>query len=363
MRKMQKAKIYGAFYSPERILSYGRHWLFVCGSRSIGKSTGWAMYLLTEFLKKGYKFIYCRRTDDEVQETCKEFFNSAVEILNSYGYKFAFRYEFKTYFIKREGCDEWEACGISMDVNGEQKSKSKNFNGYKYLLYDEFISMKNQYLGGQKNPLAEYRFMLSLYGTIDRDINKAFLNETVFIFLGNLASFFNPFFIGLDVHKYINMNNNILGSIIAPKGEQWAIEFVDPKDIPAVEEYKSSVLYKLSDESYKNYAYENIVFDSSTFIGKTDEPRTALIDLAINGEILGVYTLKRSKMIYISKDITHLRTLALTNEDHKIDFNLCLNSNKNPYLKLIKEAYELGQVLFENSKIKMLLSNYYMFTK
>ncbi len=51
----------GDFYNPKKVLTYGRPWIFVTGSRSVGKSTAIAILFLLDYIVNGRKFIYCRR--------------------------------------------------------------------------------------------------------------------------------------------------------------------------------------------------------------------------------------------------------------------------------------------------------------
>ena len=70
----KKKDVYGKFYNPTRLLSYNKVLNFSIGSRSIGKSTGFAIFLLREFIEHGRQFIYCRRTMDETQLTAPTYF-------------------------------------------------------------------------------------------------------------------------------------------------------------------------------------------------------------------------------------------------------------------------------------------------
>ena len=59
--------IYGDFYNPTKILSYGKPMNISVGSRSSGKSTGFGIHLLKDFLKNKHQFIYVRRTEIELR--------------------------------------------------------------------------------------------------------------------------------------------------------------------------------------------------------------------------------------------------------------------------------------------------------
>ena len=76
-------KCAGKFYNPKRLLTFNKPWNFITGSRSVGKSTGWAIYCVLDFLHNGHKFIYVRRTKDEVSLTAPTFFGNAVPIIRN----------------------------------------------------------------------------------------------------------------------------------------------------------------------------------------------------------------------------------------------------------------------------------------
>ena len=123
----------GSFWNCKRILSYGKPWNFVTGSRSVGKSTNIACFFILDFLKNGHKFIYCRRTKDEAMLTCQTFFGNAISIINA---KTEFKiksleYNGGEYYITMDGAGEDAPkihCGTVIPLSLEQKYKSANFS-------------------------------------------------------------------------------------------------------------------------------------------------------------------------------------------------------------------------------------------
>ena len=55
---MKKKDVYGDFYSPLRVMSYNRPYVFVTGSRSQGKSVGFGIYIIRKGIQEKKKFIY-----------------------------------------------------------------------------------------------------------------------------------------------------------------------------------------------------------------------------------------------------------------------------------------------------------------
>lgn len=355
---IKNAKIYGKFYSPELVLSYNRPWIFTVGSRSIGKSTAWAMHLLTDYIKKGHKFIYVRRTDEELMQTCRNYFDSAVEILRRNGYPIQdFKYDSRYYYIMLNG--DWEQCGCVIPLSQEQKFKSANYQDYWWILYDEFIAYdSNSYLGTKANITFEYDRCLSLYQTVDRGIDRPFRNETTFVFTANNSSYFNPLFIGLGITDYIRTDSKIL----APRNEPWIVEQV--AQVEATKDIKNSFAYKLANQKNRDYAYNNIAFDETqTFIATVNKPMVCLINVMYNGHKMGVYYIKEDDMIYVSEKTGNVPTLALTYGDHDtINYTLVKSFRDSPQMQVIREQYLRGNILFQTPKCKYEMCNYLMLT-
>ena len=56
------------FYSYDRIRSYNAIWNFIISNRGGGKTYGFKMMAIKNFLKNGKQFIYVRRYKTELQE-------------------------------------------------------------------------------------------------------------------------------------------------------------------------------------------------------------------------------------------------------------------------------------------------------
>lgn len=355
----RNAKIFGKFYSPEEVLSYNRPWNFILASRSVGKSTAFACWLIIQYLKYGKKFIYLRRTEKEVQSTCKTFFKSCIPILNRNGYKVAeFKFDRGAYYVKRVGSEEFEQCGLIMDLKHEQQYKSGNYSDYWHLIYDEFIARDKTLYLGRQGSYAEYDALLSLYQTIDRGIDHPFRNETRFFMLGNNSSYYNPIFVKLGIDELINSSIRIL----APKDKMWIVEQLD--EVEATKEIKNSWAYQLSDETNRKYAYENnnAGFDKikEGFVDKINKPKKPICNIALNGNVYGVFYIEQDDLVYISRKKTTIHgAYSLTNEDHKVNYTLAHSYKSKPALKTLFECYTRGDVRFETNKIYFEIRDYF----
>lgn len=357
---IHNAKIYGDFYSPERLLSYNRPWMFSVGARSIGKTTGWGIHIINNFIKTGHEFIYMRRDKDELMLTCQNYFDNAIEIINASGGNIAeFKYDSKCYYIKLEGEDEFKLCGYAVDLNKEYKRKSTNFGNVEFIIYDEFLAPNSTgYLGSKQNFLYEYDRVYSLFCSVDRSVGKAYRNEAKIIFMGNNSSYFNPLFIGLGIDKYVRADSKI----IAPKGELWVLE--QTTTVKATEDFKNSNAYKLGNKAQRAYTFENDnMEDDGLFVEKTNKPKRILFNMTFDGLEMGVYYVMEDNMIYIDKPGQTRFNFALTSSDHTINTYMINKLSDFDGILQLKESIATGRVRFATARIKQAVFSYYQFIK
>lgn len=358
------ASLYGKFWSPHKLLSYGRTMMISVGSRSIGKSTGIEIFFLKDFIDNGHEFVYTRRTKDELQETCKTFGEGGVDILKDNGYKIAeYRYDGGEYQIKMEGEKEFKTCGYAIPLSQQYKFKSGHYYNVYNLLYDEFIApMTKMYLGSKGNYLIEYDFLINLAKTIDREKGKAFANRLRMFLCANAdpgkQTLYTPVFVAIGADKYIHSETKLC----APKGKQWVIEFTS--QVEATRDFERSNLYQLSTEKDKLSTYANqIIADNESFVGKINKPMRPIINLSYNNNVIGIYEVPSMGVVYASTKSNTLYTIALTTEDHdKINYMLAFKYSDSPYMQAIKEAIYNGYMVYENNTIKHCISRYFMLT-
>lgn len=354
----EKSSLYGKFYSPEKILSYGRPFMLSVGSRSIGKSTAWGMVLIKDYIKNGHMFIYTRRTKQELSKTCKIYFNNAIKILQQHGYKIAdFKYHGGEYYIMMEGGD-WELCGYALELSQEKDAKSGNYSAVWWILYDEFI-LKNTvgYLSTKENITYEYTLLTSLHQTVDRDVGRPFRNECRVVCLGNLYSFYNPLFLALEIDKYPIETSDY----IAPKGELWVLEQTDT--VEATEEYENSWAFKLSSGNEKGTDFNNIAKDSKeAFVGKVTGNRTLLYNLTYAGRRMSVWQMNETRRLYISYDKANGMNFALTiGDQNRINFVLASDPHSCFAIKTLKKYVSNGFVDYQTARIKYDINRFLRF--
>ena len=348
----------GDFVSLTKILSYGKPWMFLTGSRSVGKSTAIAIFDIIDYVKNGKKFIYTRRTKDETLLTCSTFFSNAVEIINrKTDIKIKkFYYEAGRYFIILEGKEEAEECGMIIPLSQEQKYKSSNLSDFCNLVYDEFIaSDPSMYLGSKDYPDREYNSLISLYQTIDRGIDRPFRNETRFFFAANTTTIYNPIFLKLGISDYIEDHSKF----ISPKKSLWVLNQIP--DVKATEAIKDSFAYMLSDDFNRKYAYENKGRDTEDFIKRP--PKQSNIyhcTLAYKGSRYGVYSDFDRCDYYIDAERDGHKVISLDAESHRQDDLIMVTSwTEIPIMQSLLMRFKRGKLFFGNGRIKSVFYKYF----
>lgn len=345
--------IFGGFYSPVPILSYGRPYGFSTGARSIGKSTAHGIHHITEFLRKQRKFIYVRRTEAELAESCKEYYDEALEIYCDY-YKEKHTIEYRGkpgYFI------DGENAGFAIPLSRQAYFKSNPaLHQVWNILYDEFMITPggSRYLGGKNNMRAEVSAMQSLYMSVDRAPGRPARNETRVIFLGNAGTLYNPFFQEFGIDKLLRADTKYL----APKGKLWVVE--QTSEVEATKDIKNSYAYQLGTERDRDYAFSNKYADviESDFInkrpGKSWRP---VCNLILDGDYYGVYIFEEEGLFFVCHRPVNegFMNFALTTPDHAPNYYLLNRYSDHIITHELKRMYDLGCVRFFDHKCKFAL--------
>ena len=370
---MDRHVFHGDFYDPAHLKSYGRNFMISVGSRSVGKSTNWLIEFVLDYIEYGKKFIYQRRTDDETFLTVKKCCFSVLRILQDHWAEAtgpSDKYQqcpLKDIVVERGTItgilqdDTREEIGCYVSVSNSYKMKSTPYGdmGYRNILYDEIINLDpSKYLGTHNNIKYEFDRCMEFFATVDRDMGHPYLNETKYVFVGNLYSYFNPIFIGFGIDKYISTE----ALNIAPKGKMWVLE--QTKTVRATEQKSESVLFKVLNEQDRDYNFENRAFDENfIFTGVNKNPRRALFNIAFKDETYGVYYIEKDKCMYISRNVTSLPTYALeTSAQGPSATYMVLRASEQIAIQNMKKMYYMGNLQCENRGIRYRIANYFMLT-
>ena len=358
---------HGKFYSLVKILTRMKAWNFITSARGPGKSTAVACLFILDFILDGHMFMYVRRDKDEVLLTCRTFFKNAVRVINEYcddiqkihsvEYEAGYYYLiYESDFIEAENNEEKpqrHVCGRCVPLSVADKFKSNAGEAFWNVVYDEFIPLSaSKYLGNRNTPELEYEYFYNLYTTIDRDFDDVYLNRVVCFFLGNTAMTYNPFYLSLDMVKYICQD----AKFINPKAYSWCMEQIDVKDIKALEKSKESISYNLASEKMKSVNFSNSEFDElgDNFIGSPQKATTLDGYFILCGKSYAIrHTHDNLYYIIKARIPDKERYYSLDVPGHNgVDCELIDRAMQNSLINWIHHAYCMNFVWFEDKQTR-----------
>lgn len=179
------------YYSLDRLLKCGCHWMILYGMRNNGKSYAVKKYCLESYIKRKEKFVYLRRwsEDIKVKDVQSYFDDMPVYDMTKGQWTGVTAYQGHFYFYNIAESGEMvrskESLGRYLALNLMERYKSQVFKDTENLIYEEFLTNKI-YLGSNEVP--EPRMLMQLVSTIARDRNiKVFM-------IGNTISRVCPYF-------------------------------------------------------------------------------------------------------------------------------------------------------------------------
>lgn len=313
-----------------KILSYNASLNFIVLKRGYGKSWTFKDLIISDFIKSGAKTVWVRRYKPELRKAITKFLPDIIDRYNQH------KIEIKGKAVHIDGKEAINFYTLSE----AQDLKSMSFEGYKYLIFDEFIIE-----GGAKRYLPEEcDVFCSLLSTVFRDRPiKAFL-------LGNKVKAVTPYNIYFNLPnfedvKYIKDRN----TLVYAKDNDGVIE----------ENYAKSDLDKvLKGTKYYDYSMlNNTLNDNSSFIEKRPKDLTTNLVLNINGIDVGLFfDTNKSKLYFDIKCDKTIRAKYTLNKDNMAESYMLL-SKQFPMAKLIKNMYVNGRVFFNDIRTKTIVQD------
>lgn len=319
------------YYDLSKVISYQAFLNFLIGARGIGKTYSLTKHVINQFIKKKEEFAYIRRYKTELQKAVPKFFD-AVRVNN----------EFPDHKLETKGdkfyIDE-KVAGYSMTLSTAQNLKSSNFPNVKYIIFDEFILES----GGGHYLANEVEVFLGLVETIARmrDI-QAFL-------LANAVTVTNPYFL------YLNLSLPYNNDIKTFKDGLILVQYISNEAY--VNSKKHTKFGQLvSGTDYSSYAIDNTFrLDDKSFIEKKTKGARLSFNLQFNNQIFGVWFDYNVGKVFVSQDYNNnANTFACTTEDMKPNTMLLSIAKEFHGWRVFIKNYKLGNVYYENQKIKNL---------
>ena len=324
------------YYSLNRVLSYGSFLSFLIGERGCGKTYSVTKWLVGQYIKKGYQFVYMRRYKSDLKKSVPTFFDSLIH-----------NNEFPDHELKVKGNSfyiDGNLAGYAVTLSTVQDLKSSNFDMVKFIMFDEVIideGQKKYYLPNECEA-----FLSGLESILRMKNGRVFLLGNA----GNLVT--NPYFL------YFGMSIPTQSDIRTFKDGLILLQYM--KNDEYREAKKQSLIGRLVEgTNYEKYAIENQdTRINSDFIEK--KKGTAKFNFAIkyNGLTFGIWFDYNEGKIYVSDDYYHTsyNIFALTTKDHTENTMLMKSINKYNCWKKFIVNYEIGNVRFESQEIKAIFT-------
>lgn len=317
------------WYDLGHTLTYNCLFNFVIGNRGCGKTYAAKKRAVKQFLDKGYQFVYLRRYKEELDETAESYFNDII--LNNEFPDAVIEYRGGQYFINDQ------LAGYAMALTKAKDYKSISYPLVYLIIFDEFLIEDNGYARYLKNEVKQF---LSFYMSIDR------YRGCVVFFLANSVSMINPYTLYWDLKLPY-------GSNIVRKGDV-LLQLVQDEEF--IKERKNTRFGKLiAGTDFEQYAIENkFVQDSKTFIMKKTPKCQYYFTFVYQGTEYGIWVDYSEGKFFVSPDVDPSCRLvySITVDDHNPNTLLLSQINKAVYFKTFLNNYKMGNVYFENQKVK-----------
>lgn len=148
MRYVEYQKTKGKYFKNNTTMSFhskGIRIFAVVGARGIGKTYRFKRYVLKKAIYDNKKFVWLRSTETMLDELTKDNARNFFSDISK-SFKYGIKYEVKDNFIYING----KYVGQFMDVSTFYKRKGNDYNDIDIIVWDEFISEKNEAVRGDR---------------------------------------------------------------------------------------------------------------------------------------------------------------------------------------------------------------------
>ena len=319
------------WFDIHKILSYNALLNILIGERGCGKTFACSEFCVSQFIKKGYEFVYLRRFKTDLKKSVPKFFGGLIKEGKFLDHELS--NNGNTFYV------DGKIAGYALTLTEAQSIKSTNFPNVKYIVFDEFIieGTSHHYL---KNEV-ESNF-LSILESVAR------LRDFRVFMLANSVNLLNPYFIYFNLT--IPYNSDI------KKFNDGLIVMQYMKNLEYREVKRKTPFGRLiQNTNFGKYIIDNEFTENMNkeFIEKKSGSSKFSFSFIHENNIYGVWFDFSKSKIYVSYDyVQNGMQFATTTEDHKPNtLFLSIAKDYNCWRVFIKN-YKLGNVYYENSKIK-----------
>ena len=337
------------FWNIRRTLTHNRLINVIVGNRGGGKTYGSKEWCIDNYLKTGEQFGYIRRYRDELKTTMLTFFDDIKDKYPDYEFKSDTRYLYIRLRPDNEK-QKWtenDIAGYAFTLSTSAGKKSVSYPKITTLIFDEFLLDK----GMQRYLTDEPIKLLNLYETISRPGTGH--PKVVLFMLANALTITNPYFLFWDLKMPTKADKN--GKYIW-KHKTRPILVEDVRNEQFIDVKRGTEFGALvQGTKYAEYSIENkFLLDSEEFIEKRTSNAKHCFTFYYNDVPYGVWVDIREGKMWVSEayDPSCLLKYTLTLKDHRPNTMFFKSKSKGGYFKMFIENYKLGNVYFENQKVK-----------
>lgn len=328
------------YWDVVRTSSHHCMWNFIKGIRGCGKTYTMKKYLIERYKKQSKQFLWIRRSEEELKKQTTQkngrFFKDVQK-------------EFPNHVLWAEAnvlYMDKEIIGYAQALNTGKKLKGDTLQNIHNIVFDEYLidSIKDPYARYLPD---EFGTFLELSETVGRYGSRDF--EPTFWFLGNNISSDDPYTANFNLQ-------DPYGKDIWKRGE-FLVQYVAPPKL--IEAKKATRFYQSlaglpAGDKYRAYAMENeSLRDNKTFIKKKGQHAEYQYALLYYNEAIGVWQDYRNGCFFISDSVDKQcrEVYACTTEEQQPNVLLLKGFKNSKKLKMLKQAYDLGCVYYENQKL------------
>ena len=327
------------FVNMPRLFASRLPFIFVVGGRGTGKTYGALEYVRKQALD-GKKFIYMRRTQDQVDKISQDDFSPFKSVDELTGtITTVQKMAGKTFSFIDAPSDK--TLGYCFALSTFAKMRGFDASDVSTLVFDEFIPEKHE------RPIKnEAEAFFNAVETINRNRELTGCEPLQCVLLSNANNMGNPLFLELGL---VSRATKMLSKgVDTYRDEKRGLMLVIIQNSPISEAKKQTALYKLTaGSSFQKMAIDNDFDEQCSNLRHA--PLKELRPLVGVGEIT-IYTHKSENWLYVS---TH-RTGSPPTFDSSIAE---LNRFRMQYM-WVWEAYMMRRVYFEEYLCELLLSKY-----
>ena len=330
-------KLDNKHYTPNKAMSYPFFMYIGMGGRGIGKTTGWLVQAMTNYIKRDEEFIYSRRYIGELKTMIgTESITSLYDGLNITPMGGD-----NGYIINNED----NRVGYFLPLSKAENFKSTRFDKVTLIIYDECIIHQTKTRRYIKDEVLE---LLNFISTVQRSRTNLRV-----VLLCNNNDMFNPFFSFFEVPLMVSKK------IYYNKKKRLLVEISDINPELLKEESKTGLFSLTEGTKFHKFHYQNETLGMKQFVIVPNLPykTTFYVSFKIEKDYLSIssYIDKGGEVkYYVDNKFYDNRKTFILAEDGEANY-FYGNLYKKRFDTFLKNLYSTGRLIFASQRAGDLL--------